>query len=201
MNLRAGRLVRASNLWTGDQATVDSLPERLADEVSLDRACFDQIENRPQWASELEALRGLYVALGQIGVVQDENPGNLAVAAKTRRNGHVQLRRIQIRQIVEAERRVVTVYTLDLLVPIPRPQRPKDEVGPVRRRKQRDPVNAAVLADPIPDLHVIRVCVFGESCRLGLLRGEEALLLLGDLEEPPRRFAMRLGHNTILQLL
>jgi hypothetical protein len=25
--------------------------------------------------------------------------------------------------------------------------------------------------------------------------------LLGDLEEPPRRFAMRLGHNTILQLL
>jgi hypothetical protein len=25
--------------------------------------------------------------------------------------------------------------------------------------------------------------------------------LLGDLEEPPRRFAVRLGHNTILQLL
>jgi hypothetical protein len=25
--------------------------------------------------------------------------------------------------------------------------------------------------------------------------------LLGDFEEPPRRFAMRLGHNTILQLL
>jgi hypothetical protein len=42
--------------------------------------------------------------------------------------------------------------------------------------------------------------VFGESGRLGLLRGEEALLLLGDLKEPPRRFPVRLGHNTILQL-
>ena len=34
----------------------------------------------------------------------------------------------------------------------------------------------------------------------GLFGREEALLLLGDLEEPPRRFSMRLGHDTILQL-
>jgi hypothetical protein len=47
---------------------------------------------------------------------------------------------------------------------------------------------------------MIWVCVFGESCRLGLLRGEEALLLLGELEEPPRRFTMRLCHYTILHL-
>jgi hypothetical protein len=26
------------------------------------------------------------------------------------------------------------------------------------------------------------------------------LLLLGDFEKPPRRFTVRLGHNTILQL-
>jgi hypothetical protein len=57
-----------------------------------------------------------------------------------------------------------------------------------------------VLANPVPDLHVIGVCVFGESGRLGLLGGEEALLLLSDFEEPPRRFTVRLGHNTILQL-
>jgi hypothetical protein len=42
--------------------------------------------------------------------------------------------------------------------------------------------------------------VFGESGSLGLLRGEETLLLLGDLKEPPRCFAVRLSHNTILQL-
>jgi hypothetical protein len=42
--------------------------------------------------------------------------------------------------------------------------------------------------------------VFGKSGRLGLLRSEEALLLLGEIEEPPRRLSVRLGHCTILQL-
>lgn len=42
--------------------------------------------------------------------------------------------------------------------------------------------------------------VLGEASGLGLLRGEEALLLLGDLEKPSRRFTMRLGYNTLLQL-
>jgi hypothetical protein len=42
--------------------------------------------------------------------------------------------------------------------------------------------------------------IFGKSGRLGLLRSEEALLLLGEIEEPPRRLSVRLGHNTILQL-
>jgi hypothetical protein len=42
--------------------------------------------------------------------------------------------------------------------------------------------------------------VLGESSGLGLLCGEEALLLLGDRKEPPRRFAVRLSHNTILQV-
>jgi integrase len=36
---------------------------------------------------------------------------------------------------------------------------------------------------------------FGESGGLGLLRREESLLLLGDLKEPPRSFAVRLGHK------
>ena len=132
--------------------------------------------------------------------MKHEDARNLAVAPEIRRNGHVQLRRIQIRQIVKAERRMVAVDTLDFLVPVPGPQRPKDEVGPISCRKQSEPVDATVLADPVSDLDVVRMSVFGESGCLGLLRGEEALLLLGDLKEPPRRFAVRLGHNTILQL-
>ena len=95
---------------------------------------------------------------------------------------------------------MVAVYTLDFLVPVPGPQRPKYEFGPISRRKQCETVDTTVFADPIPDLHVVGMGVFGESGRLGLLRGEEALLLLGELEEPPRRFSVRLGHNTILQL-
>src|SRR5216683_1274209 len=135
-------------------------------------------------------MRRLYVALGQVGIMKYEDAGYIAVAPEVRRNCHVELRRIQIRQIVEAERRVVAVCTLDFLVPVPGPQCPKDEVGPISRRKQSEPVDTAVLADPVPDLHMIRVCVFGESGRLSLLGSEETLLLLSELEEPPRRFTV-----------
>jgi hypothetical protein len=41
--------------------------------------------------------------------------------------------------------------------------------------------------------------IFGKSGRFGLLRREEALLLLREVEQPPRRFSVRLGHVTILQ--
>ena len=57
-----------------------------------------------------------------------------------------------------------------------------------------------VLADLVPNLHVIGMSILSESGGFGLFGGEETLLLLGNLEEPPRRFSMRLGHNTILQL-
>jgi hypothetical protein len=43
-------------------------------------------------------------------------------------------------------------------------------------------------------------CVFGESRRLGLLRGKDALLPLGELKELSRRFTMRLRHDTVLHL-
>ena len=56
-----------------------------------------------------------------------------------------------------------------------------------------------MVANPVPGLHVIRMSVLGKTGRLGLLRGEEALLLLSDFEQPSRRFSVRLGHNTILQ--
>ena len=185
---------------TSNQTSIHSLPECLADEVPLDGTGLEQVKNRPQWASELEALSGLYVTHGQIGIVQYEDAWYLAVTAEIHRHCHVELRWIQIRQIVEAERRMVAVHTLDFLIAVPGPQRPKDKFGPVCRWKQGESIDTAMLANPVPDLDVVRMGVFGESGCLGLLRREESLLLLGNLEKPSRRFAVRLGHNTILQL-
>jgi hypothetical protein len=108
--------------------------------------------------------------------------------------------RVQLRQIVKAESCLMAVHAFDFFVPVPRPERPKHEVGSIGGREQGEPVDAAVLADPVADLHMIRMGVLGKSSSLGLLRSEEPLLLLSDLKEPPRRFPMRLGHNTILQL-
>src|SRR5713101_1301312 len=155
--------LRVPNLLASDETAVDSLSERLADETLLHSADLDQIENRPQRASELEALRRLYIAIGQVGIVQHQDAGNIAVAPEIRRYSHVELRRIQIRQIVQAEGRVVAVHTLDFLVPVPGPQCPKDKVRPISRRKQSEPVDPPVLANPVPGLHMIGMCVFGES--------------------------------------
>jgi hypothetical protein len=45
-----------------------------------------------------------------------------------------------------------------------------------------------MLADPVPDLNMV-MGVLGKPGSLDLLRGEEALLLLGNFEKPSRRFA------------
>ena len=54
----------APNFRPSNQATIDSLRNRLPDEVPLDRAGFDQVEDRPQRRRNLEALHCFYVALG-----------------------------------------------------------------------------------------------------------------------------------------
>ena len=70
----------------------------------------------------------------------------------------------------------MAIDPFDFFVPVPRPECPEDKVWPVSQWEQSEPVNAPVLADPVPDLHMIGVGVLGESGCLGLLRGEEALL-------------------------
>jgi hypothetical protein len=94
----------------------------------------------------------------------------------------------------------MTVNSHYLFPPIPGPERPEHKIGPIRRREQRKAVDAALFPNPVSGLHVVGMRIFGKSGRLGLLRSEKALLLLGELEEPPRRFSVRLSHNTILQL-
>ena len=132
--------------------------------------------------------------------MKSENSGHFAGAPEIRWNRHVKLGWIQIGEIVEGERRVVAVYALDDFVPIPGPQCPQNKVRAIRSRKEGEPVNSPVLADPVSCLYVIGVCVLGESGSLSLLRGEEALLLFSNAEEPPGCFTVRLRHNTILQL-
>ncbi len=94
----------------------------------------------------------------------------------------------------------MTIDTIDLFLPVPGPQRPKYKIGSIRCRVQRQAVDATVFADPVPCLDVVGMRIFGKSGRLSLLRSEEALLLLGEIEESPRRLSVRLSHYTILHL-
>src|SRR4051812_4432378 len=93
---------RIPNLLPTNQSALDRLPESLSNEVPFHRVGIDQVENRPKGSSELEALSRLHVARRQIGIVEYENTGNIAVAPEVRRHGHMDLRRIQVREFVEA---------------------------------------------------------------------------------------------------
>ena len=88
-------------------------------------------------ASDFVARAGLHVARGQIGIMEHQNAGNLAIAPEAHGNSHVQLGRIQVRQVEKADGRLMAVHALDLLFPIAGPERPERQVGPIRCRKQR----------------------------------------------------------------
>jgi hypothetical protein len=181
---------RVLNLLASYQAAVDCLRESLADEVPLYRTGLDQVKNSPKNASQPEALGGLDISVGKVGTMQYENAGNLAIATEVRRDRHVKLRRIEVRQIIKAQRRVVTVNTLDILISVSGPEGPEDEIRSIGYRKQGEPVDTPVLANPIPSLYMIRVGVFGEASGLRLLGGKKALLLFGALEMPSCRFTV-----------
>lgn len=81
------------------------------------------------------------------------------------------------------------------------PEDPLHEVGMIRRREQRQPIDASVLANPVADGDVIRMDVFGKARSLGLLGCKEPLLALGDLIEPSMCFYARFGHAQYYDLI
>ncbi len=60
-----------------------------------------------------------------------------------------------------------------------------------RRREQGQAVNAAILATPVSDGHMIRVGVLGKARRLGLFRRKETLLSFGYFVEVAERVFVR----------
>jgi hypothetical protein len=131
--------------------------------------------------------------------MEGQNAGNLTVAPEIRRHRDDELSRIQIRQIAQTQRSPMAVHAFDFLVlPVSGPQCPENQIGPIGRRKKTQPMNTAMLSDPVPRVNMVGMCVFGESCWLGLLGCEKALLLRRSLEESARGLQVRLCHNTIL---
>ena len=82
-------------------------------------------------------------------MVQNNDTGDFAVPTKTCGHGHMQLRRVKVGQVVEAESGLVAVNAFYLLISIPGPESPERKVGMFRRREQPQPVDAAVLANPV----------------------------------------------------
>ncbi len=102
-------VIDASEFMAVDQSATEGLPKRLAKEAARNDIGLQKIENRPKWACELETLCDFHIALRQVGVMQDENAGRFTVPAKVHRDRHMQLRGIEVREIVKAERGLVAV--------------------------------------------------------------------------------------------
>ena len=83
-------------LLARDQPAVNSLPQRLTYKRPLDRASLYQIKNRSQRPSVFVARSGLYFALEQVAIMEHDNARDIAVTPEVRRNGHMELGRVQV---------------------------------------------------------------------------------------------------------
>jgi hypothetical protein len=97
---------------------VESLPQSLAQKRALNAVSLDQIENGPQRPSVLESLCRLDIFVREIRVVEHQDSGNLAIPSEMSGNSHVQLGRVQIGQLIQAQGGLMAVDSLHHLIPI-----------------------------------------------------------------------------------
>jgi len=108
---------------------MESLSEGLTQKSMLNAIGFDQIQDGPEGSRIPETLRHLDVLDGQICIMQHQDSGDLAVPPEVGRHGHMQLCRIQVRQLIKAQSGLMTVNSFGYLIPILRPKRPLHQVG------------------------------------------------------------------------
>jgi len=77
---------RVPELLPRDQPAVNSLPQRLAYKRPLDRAGLYQVKNSSQRPSVFVARSGLYFALEQVAIMENDNSRDIAVTPEVRRN-------------------------------------------------------------------------------------------------------------------
>src|SRR5882757_9897696 len=88
----------------------------------------------------------------------------------------------------------MAVNALLNFLPVLRPQIPEHEVRSLGCRKIGEPVDSAVLANPVSGVHMVRMHLFGEPRPDGLFGREKALLRLGYFEQSSSGFLVRTRH-------
>jgi hypothetical protein len=141
------------------------------------------------------------VTLGEISEMQNEHARDFAISPETFRDGHVQFLRHCIGKVVKAQSSLMAVDSLRDLSTIPGPERPKRQIRALVSRKAGQPIDSAMLTNPVSRLNVVRVSILRETRSLGLLCREESQLRFRDLVEPLGSLSSLVAHITILQLI
>src|ERR1051326_4533913 len=124
-------------------------------------------------------------------VVQAQNAWNGNSAAEVHWYREVQLSWICVREIVEAERGLMTEHASRLVASITCPEPPEDQVRALGFREEGQPIDSTMLANPVAGADVIDSFVARVSEGGGLLRSEIAALRFGELIELSLAFAGR----------
>jgi hypothetical protein len=113
--------------------------------------------------------------------VEAQNPRNGDSAAKRWRDCHIKSGGIYICEFMQTQGRLVAIDAGRLVTPITGPEPPKNQVGTIRLWEERQPVNSAMLTEPVASLHMIGPLIAGISEGGGLLGREVPSLHFGDL--------------------
>jgi len=136
----------------------------------------DDVDERAERRRDTHAVGRLDVVLGEPAAVEAQHSRDGRHPLKARRNRHVELRRHDIGESVERQRRVVTVGALRLPAAIVSPELPQHQIGPGGQREPGESIDTSVLANPVAVAHMMRVGIVGVAGQAGLARGEETAL-------------------------
>src|ERR1700722_4889937 len=99
-----------------------------------------------------------------------------------------------------AQRGAMAIGSLGNLGSILRPEIPQHQVGPVGRRKIGEPIDSAMLPNPVSGADMVGVSRFGETRSSRLFGGKKPLRRLRDLVELSGRLLIRSRHTQSLNI-
>ena len=102
---------------------------------------IQKIRHGPELPRDAISLAHFDVAIPQLASVENQNLRERRIPPETRRNGHVDPIRHQIRKIEKRRCGLVQYYPLGHALTIARPERPANVLPIIRRRKASQPVN------------------------------------------------------------
>ncbi len=153
-------------------------------ELTRDLASHDGVYQGAERRRDADAVDRLHVAAVEPLLPKAENAWNGGHSLKARRDGHVEFGRHDVGEPVQGQRRTVAESSLRLPRAVVRPELPEDQVRTRRERKPSQAIDAAPLANPVADAHMVGMPVVSVASRLRLAGGEEPTLLRRHRVEP-----------------
>jgi hypothetical protein len=95
----------------------------------------------------------------------------------------------------------MAVDSLRDLSTIPGPEQPKHQIRALASRKAAQPIDSAMLQNPVCRLNMVRVSILRKPDSFSLINKKKTLLIFRNIVEPLGGLFAFFPHSTILQLI